>query len=349
LNDVPDIFASMAMVPPNVSTDAAEAIARDHWGIDARARPIRGERDRNFHLSGNDGREFLMKIANPAEDAAFRHMQIEALRYIARTALNFQVPRCAPLPDSSMELRLTDAGGDALDVRLHAWVPGLPIHEARRSAVQRAAYGAALARLQMALVDFMHPAREHPVPWDLKHTARLREIAFSIDPAPARAAVRALLDEFESEVAPIMPALRRQVVHNDATRMNVLVDPENHDRIAGIIDFGDIAETPIVFDVAIAAVSQPGQDMSTAEALAHFVRGFHEMRPLNAEEVALLPLLMACRMAMGITLVSWHRHTQPDNPHYARPSQTFGEALALIDEFRAPAVAGAVRDACGFT
>jgi Ser/Thr protein kinase RdoA (MazF antagonist) len=349
LNDVPDIFASMAMAPPKVSVDAAEAIAREHWGIDARAQPIRGERDRNFHLRTNDGREFLLKIANPAEDAAFRHMQIDALCHVARTALDFQVPRCVPLPDGSVELRLPHAGNDALDVRLHAWVPGLPIHEARRSTAQRAAYGAALAHLQMALVDFTHPAREHPVPWDLKHTVRLREIAFSIKHAEARAVVQALVDEFEVVVAPIMPALRQQVVHNDATRMNVLVDPENHDRIAGIIDFGDIAETPVVFDVAIAALSQPASDMNTAEAIAHFVRGFHAVRPLTRQEANLLPLLVACRLAMGIALVCWHRHTQPDNPHYARPNQTFAEALGLIDEFRVPAVASAVHRACGFT
>jgi Ser/Thr protein kinase RdoA (MazF antagonist) len=349
LNDAPDIFASMAMVPPEVSVDTAEAVARIHWGIDARAQPIRGERDRNFHLRSNDGREFLLKIANPAEDATFRHMQIEALRHIAHTALDFQVPRCVPLPDGSVELQLPHAGSGALDARLHTWVPGLSFHEARRSAAQRAAYGAALAQLQMALVDFTHPAREHPVPWDLKHTVRLREIAFSIKHAEARAAVHALVDEFEEVVPPIMPALRRQMVHNDATRMNVLVNPENQDRIAGIIDFGDIAETPVVFDVAIAALSQPAPDMSTAEAVAHFVRGFHAVRPLTREEANLLPLLVACRIAMGIALVCWHRHTQPDNPHYARPNQTFGEALSLIDEFRAPAVASAVYDACGFT
>jgi Ser/Thr protein kinase RdoA (MazF antagonist) len=348
LSDVPDIFASMAMVPPEVSVDAAEAIARDHWGIDARAQPIRGERDRNFHLRTNDEREFLLKIANPAEDAAFRHMQIDALRHIARNPLDFQVPRCVPLPDGSVELRLPHPGDDTLDVRLHAWVPGLPFHEARRSAAQRAAYGAALAHLQLALVDFTHAAREHPVPWDLKHTARLREIAFSIKHAQARAVVHALVDEFEAIVAPIMPALRRQMVHNDATRMNVLVDPANYDRIAGIIDFGDIAETPVVFDVAIAALSQPAPDMSTAEAVAHFVRGFHTVRPLTREEANLLPLLVACRIAMGIALVCWHRHTQPDNPHYARPSQSFAEALGLIDEIRAPAVATAVCGACGF-
>lgn len=348
INEAPDIFACMAAVPLEVSIDAAEAIAREHWGLDARAQPIRGERDRNFRLCTADRREFLLKIANPAEDAAFRNMQISALRHIERTAPDLAIPRFIPLPDGSLELPVRHPSSVNQYARLHAWVPGLPIVDARPSAAQREAYGAALAKLQAALAYFTHPAIAHQVPWDLKHALRLREIAFTIKPANARAVVDALLDEFEANVALLMPALRRQVVHNDATRMNVLVDPKNHDHIAGIIDFGDIADTPLIFDVAIAAVSQPGPDMSTAEAVGHFVRGFHAARPLTREEVALLPLLMACRIAMGITLVSWHRHTQPDNPHYARPNQTFAEALALIDEFRAPAMASAVRHACGF-
>jgi len=47
--------------------------------------------------------------------------------------------------------------------------------------------------------------------------------------------------------------------------------------------------------------------------------------------------------------VCWHRHMQPDNPHYARPSESFADALSLIEQFRAPAMARAVRAACGFT
>ena len=38
----------------------------------------RGERDRNFRLDAQDGRRFVLKFANPAEDASYRAMQIAA-------------------------------------------------------------------------------------------------------------------------------------------------------------------------------------------------------------------------------------------------------------------------------
>ena len=114
---------------------------------------------------------------------------------------------------------------------------------------------------------------------------------------------------------PIQPGLRRQVVHNDFNHANVLVDPDDHDRIAGVIDFGDMAETAVVFDAAIAAHSQNSDDLPIVEAAGHMLRRYHAISPLLPEEAAILPLLMATRAIMGVTLACYHHHAQPDNDH----------------------------------
>src|SRR5579883_1040470 len=98
------LYRVMTMLPPAFSIEEAEALVRDRWGIAARAEALRGERDRNFRLYAVDGREFVLKIANPAEDAAFRALQIAALRHIARRAAALPVPRVIPLPDGSVEV-----------------------------------------------------------------------------------------------------------------------------------------------------------------------------------------------------------------------------------------------------
>jgi Ser/Thr protein kinase RdoA (MazF antagonist) len=53
---------------PAFSASDAERIAGDVFGIHAAARPLDSERDQNFHLRAEDGREFVFKIANPSED-----------------------------------------------------------------------------------------------------------------------------------------------------------------------------------------------------------------------------------------------------------------------------------------
>ena len=343
-----DIFAGMTVHALDVAPDRAEAFAAEFWAIEARATPLTGERDRNFHLAATDGREFVMKIANPAEDAGVSAMQIAALRHIERVDPGLSTPRIVAMPGGGVEAVAPQAGGGSLRVRLLSWIDGESLAASRRSAVQRAACGEMLARLQLALRDFAHPAASHPLIWDLQHALRLREVSFALPHAPARAVVGEILDAFEQQVAPRLSSLRRQVVHNDMNHLNTLVDRADHDRIAGLIDFGDMVETPIVIDVATGAFPQLAPDMRTAEALGRFVGGFHRVRPLIAEEVDLAPLLIATRFAMSLVLQAWHRHIQPENPHYGvLTTEEIEHRLAAIVDIRSPETSRALRRACG--
>ena len=348
MNGQRDIFSVMTLPPPDVSTEAAEAVVHARWGIRARAKALRGERDRNFYLRADDGREFVLKFANPAEEADFRAMQIAALRHIARVDPDLPVPRVMPLPDGTIEASLLHSTGDIQSVRLLSWVPGDLISNARRSAAQRIACGRLLARLQFALEDFYHPASDHPIVWDLQHALHLREVVFAIPHVQAQARVTELLGEFEACVVPLLTGFRRQVLHNDMG-VNTLVDLADPDRIAGVIDFGDIAQTAVVFDVAIAAAAQLGEDMPAPEAVGHFVTGFHMVRPLLPEELSVLPLLVALRMAMGLTLASWHRHSQPSNPHFHLTEETIDRRLAAISEVYSPETKQILCCGCGLT
>jgi hydroxylysine kinase len=342
-----EFFATLTVPPPDVSTHTAEAIALERWGVAARARKLRGERDRNFYLRAVDGHEYVLKFANPVEDAAVRDMQVAALLHMARRNFGLTVPRVIPLPDGALETPVPDAAGEIMHVRLLTWVPGEPVYSSRRSAAQRVAYGRAVANLQIALRDFSHPASDHALFWDIQHALRMREITFTIPHTGARAVLDELLEEFDARVTPALPALHRQVVHNDVNWHNTFVDPEDHDRIIGVIDFGDMTTTAVVCDIAAAATSQASADMGAAEALLHFVSGFHAVRPLHPGEVELLPLLFGMRIAVGMALAAWHRHVHPDNPHFDLTEEAILRRLAAIAEMRSPEVERAVHRACG--
>jgi hydroxylysine kinase len=231
-------------------------------------------------------------------------------------------------------------------VRLLSWVDGLPLGESRQSAAQCAAVGATLARLQEALAGFSHPASHNQIVWDLQHALRMREVAPAL-PVDVRAVLLDVLAEFEAQVNPALPHLRRQVLHSDMNRANVLVDPQAHARVVGVIDFGDMAETPVVCDVAIAATSQRARDMPIGEAAAHMLRAYVSRRPLLPQEITLLPLLVATRAIMNITLACWHHHAQPGNDHYDVSEQQIRTNLAYVAELREPATRRALLRAAG--
>ncbi len=47
---------------PDFTTDAAETIARQIFGLECAARPLVSERDQNFRLMANDGVEWVKKL-----------------------------------------------------------------------------------------------------------------------------------------------------------------------------------------------------------------------------------------------------------------------------------------------
>ena len=204
-----------------------------------------------------------------------------------------------------------------------------------------------MARLGIALDGLSHPASTTPLIWDLAHTLRLRDVLDAVPDLDARARIAAIFDAFETNIAPVLPDLRRQVLYNDMNTGNVLIDPAEHDVVAGIIDFGDLVTTALAVDVAVGATSQIDAIATIPTDIGDFVRGFNSARALVPAEIAVLPLLIGCRLAMSLVLQAWHRQSHPDNPHY-RPITVpeLHRRLAMIDAVRAPDTEAAIRRAC---
>ena len=87
------------------------------------------------------------------------------------------------------------------------------------------------------------------------------------------------------------------------------------DRIAGVLDFGDMVRTPRICDLAVAAAYhvQPGAGLAS---LAEVTAGWAAILPLTPDEAALLPGLTALRMVTTLALTSHRAARWPDNAAY---------------------------------
>jgi Ser/Thr protein kinase RdoA (MazF antagonist) len=110
--------------------------------------------------------------------------------------------------------------------------------------------------------------------------------------------------------------VRRQFVHNDFNARNIIVDPSDESRVTGIIDFGDSVHTALIADVAVGAVGQLSAPETADEAIQHFVRAYREIEPLDGQELALLPWLIAGRIVQNVVITSWRRARDPEDPHF---------------------------------
>jgi Ser/Thr protein kinase RdoA (MazF antagonist) len=208
--------------------------------------------------------------------------------------------------------------------------------------------GSALAALGKALADFDHPASDYPLLWDIKQAAGLRGLLDTVaDPA-----LRDLLDDrletFTSAVLPRLAGLRWQVIHNDLNPGNVLFVENDHDQVAGIIDFGDMIRAPLVDDVAVACAYLCRRDDGSLADMLEFLRGYHGVTPLTPEEFEVLPYLVTARNMTTIVISHWRASMYPENRAYILRSAD--RALHTLNTFgqRPPAaVTREMQEHCG--
>jgi len=324
--DRPDVLAEP---PPAFASADAERLAKEVFGLDASATALGSERDQNFRLRVDDGREVVLKIANSAEDPAVLDFETRALLHVAARDPELPVPRVLATPSGRLSGHARAPDGRRHVLRLLSFVPGAPLGDARLAPPLLRDLGSACARLGHALRGFFHPAAGRELRWDLKHAARLREqLADVADPRARELADRAL-ERFERRALPSLPDLRAQVIHNDVSRNNALADAARA-RIVGVIDFGDMVHAPLVHDLAVTLAEALLGEADPVAVAREVVGGYASREPLRDEERALLVDLVAARLAMGIAISAWRSHRFPENLEYIAGDD--GPAAATLEQ-----------------
>ncbi|WP_158742875.1 phosphotransferase [Acidisphaera sp. L21] len=331
-------------VPP-ASNDDAVALARLHFGLTGTATPLTGERDRNFHLTDTAGREFVLKIGHPEEDPAVLDLQDQALLHAALRDPSLPLPR-VHLPISGKPVLWHAPGAQPRVVRVLSYVQGRPLHSTEPSAARHRDIGSALARLNLSLADFRHPADGHDLLWDLQRAARVRPLLIHVDPARRGLPTR-FFDQFETYALPVLPHLRAQLIHNDFNPHNMLTDPADDTRLVGIIDFGDMVRAPMVQDLATAAAYHVTTGADALRGVAEIVAAYHAICPLLPEEIAVLPDLLGARLSLSIAISSWRAVRHPDNaPYILRNQGRTWTGLAGLDAIPREDMQAILRNAC---
>jgi 4-aminobutyrate aminotransferase-like enzyme/Ser/Thr protein kinase RdoA (MazF antagonist) len=325
--------------PPDVGEGAARRITRELYGIDGTATILPSERDRNFRIDTPAGR-FVLKIANAREATAILEAENAAMRHLGTTALT---PALVPTRSGA---EMGESGGHR--VRLITWIDGEPLARARRrtDALLRN-IGEAVATIDAALGGFDRPALHRDFHWDLATAPAIvaRELPGISDRA-LRDLIARVLSTYQSSVAPRLSMLRRSVIHNDANDHNVLIDGRA-DRVTGILDFGDMVFSHTVNGLAVAmAYATLGAERPLAAA-ASVARGYHAVRPLSDDELAVLSPLMCLRLCLSVAVAGVQQRERPDDAYLAVSQHAIRETLPTLMAIHPRLAHYLLRDACG--
>ena len=318
----------LAADPPDLSADEAASVARSTFGVIGTARPLVSERDQNFAISAEDGSGWVLKISNAAEDRGVVEMEVAAVARIAAVEPDLPVPSARATLDGE-PIASIETDEDVHLVRLLPLLPGRNPRPGQLSGRNVRDIGELVARLARSLRGFFHPAAGRVIWWDQQHLPGLFQHAELITDPSRRELLDRVIARFEERVVPAFPTLRSQVIHNDVTLDNLLVDDGG--AVTGIIDFGDMAHTALVLDIPATLQSLVREGVGIFETSASFLEGYTSVTPLEPVEAELLGDLLAGRMAQTILISAQRTRRYPDNAYIHGWSEPAWELLAQLE------------------
>lgn len=317
MTKLPNSLDTLAEPAPNApKIEVLDLLIRE-YGLRGKLSPLVSERDQNFRLDATDGRQYVVKIANSAEPAQITDFQIQALLHLEASACTLAVPKLVRTRTGEASSNIATA--DASNVlRVVSYVPGRPVEETVPGPGLAYALGQCLAELDRALGDFSHAGESQVLLWDMQRASELRDLMAHVSDPELEALVNTCLDDFEERAAPLFPALRSQVIHNDLNPGNILITDSEPATVAGVIDFGDMLRAPLIVDVAIAAAYLRSTDDDALAATQALISGFDSIVPLEDRECELLFDLIRMRLATTITILYWRKSARSGEDAYLK-------------------------------
>ncbi|WP_309707623.1 phosphotransferase, partial [Armatimonas sp.] len=330
---------------PLFSLPAAEALVQEHYGLTLKATALPGEWDRNILLSDASGPVAVLKLSHAAQERGLLELENAALEHLTQQLPEIAFPRLLPAQNGQTLLSCTSESGTAHLTRLISYLPGMLYAHARPHDKRLlASLGKSLARVDLALAGFSHPQLAHSLKWDLSQALWIEAHLECVEAGEKRERIAAILADYNREFVPQQATLRKQALYNDANDYNILVQGGE---VSGFIDLGDMVESALINELAIAAAYALMGQAAPLDAACVLVAAYHETLPLTEGELAVLWTLIQTRLAVSVVNSAIERTAHPENTYLAISEAPAWELLSRMVAISPTKAHYALRAACG--
>ncbi|MBR9998952.1 MAG: aminotransferase class III-fold pyridoxal phosphate-dependent enzyme [Cyclobacteriaceae bacterium] len=278
------------------------------YGFDATLEELRGYDDLNYLLTIDGKAAYVLKLSRDISQRSFLESQHKIINILAHLN-DFQFPRV--IPDKTGN-HITSFE-EIFTARILTYIPGEFIAEVPKNDELSMNFGKFLGRVDSTLLGHRNPVIEsRHNPWDIRTFPELRNKLDQLQDAGLKKLIHYFIIQYEMYIGSCRGDIRKSVIHNDANDWNVLVEGNN---IRGLIDFGDLAYTYTVNELAIAATYMAMDRQDPVSGILPLIQGYHQAFPLNETEISMLYYLIAARLGISLIMSDLSEQQDPGNSY----------------------------------
>ncbi len=310
-------------------------ILRKYYGIEAiEIKKLVGYDNGNYQIKTREGKYIFKTYKKESDLFDLVKAESDLLAHLSDPG-NHQFPKpIKTLNGAYVEKIKID--GDEVVIRLLSFLEGTFFAEAHHTSSLFESFGTFLAEMNLQLQHYKnYTIQARQFEWDIQYATLNAPLIVDITEPENRKIISYFFQQFKELIQPILPKLRKSIIHNDANEWNVLVAGN---QISGIIDFGDVVYSPLINELAVAisyAIMEKDDPISWA---CHIINGYHKILPLETIEVDALYYLIATQLCISVSNSAHNKKLNPDNRYISiteKPAWRLLHNWLLINPIRA--------------
>jgi 4-aminobutyrate aminotransferase-like enzyme len=338
-------------LPPRFSKEDVKRFVAEFYKLTVTVNLLVSDIGQNFHIADQSGNEFVFKIANPEENKEMLDMQNKAMRHLSVNNKSITSPLVFKSVKGEEIVQVKNIDDLLYNARMLTYLQGIFLADVKdQSSDLLFSLGKKLGSMDKTLADFYHPASYRYWHWDLKNAADLIHYTKKISDAHNRSIAEYFFLQFETGILPLLPNLRKSVIHNDANDHNMLTERKGSkdSDISGIIDFGDMVHTYTICELAIACAYIMLGKADPLDSILDVVQGYNETYPLQEKDLEVLFYLICTRLCSSVTIATYQQELQKDNKYLSISEQPAWNTLHKLIAINPEKAHQQFRKVCGF-
>ncbi|MGI9278732.1 MAG: aminotransferase class III-fold pyridoxal phosphate-dependent enzyme [Endozoicomonas sp.] len=306
-----------------------------HFGLAVSIKALPGYIDLNYLAMDEQGKRYVVKLANPDEPIDELDMQNRLMDYLVQYALDHYEFPVVYKNRQGKKITAVDIDDQTLYLRLLSFVPGVFYSEHQQTGSQHhQQLGHFLGQFDKHVEHFVHAHSSRYLDWDLKQAENViaRKLDYIADQKQSRQ-VLTIMSLFREQVLPFADNLPEQIIHNDVNDHNLLLSSyEKEACLQGVIDFGDMVKSWRINELAIAASYALLDQPRPLDVIKTILLAYHQVNPLTPAEVWVLFPLICTRLATSVCNSAKAYSDDPENDYLLI---SVGPAWTAIDQLLA--------------